>query len=84
MPPDTVRTSVSAGAPLIQSLPAEVNGSPVARYAVLRGPSLCGVAGRSLTWITRGTAPGTYDLRLRATRAGARPDTLVIRVEVQP
>jgi hypothetical protein len=84
LPPDTLRTTVAAGAPLIQPLPDALNGASVARYALLRGPSLSGVAGRSLTWITRETAPGTYDLRLRADRADAAPDTLVVRVEVQP
>jgi len=81
--PDTVQSSVAAGTPLIRSLPAEVNGTPVTRYTLLRGPALSGVAGRSLTWITRGVAPGTYDVRLRATHRGAAPDTLVVRVEIQ-
>jgi hypothetical protein len=81
--PDTVRSSVAAGTPLIRTLPAEVNGTPVARYTLLRGPALSGVAGRSLTWITRGVSPDTYDVRLRATRPDAAPDTLVVRVEVQ-
>jgi len=82
-PPDTLRSSISAGTPLIRSLPAELNGAPVRRYTLLRGPALSGVAGRSLTWITRGAAPGTYDVRLRAVHPDAAPDTLVVRVEIQ-
>jgi len=82
-PPDTLRSSVTAGTPLIRSLPAALNGAPVARYTLLRGPALSGVAGRSFTWITRGAAPGTYDVRLRAVHPDAAPDTLVVRVDVQ-
>jgi hypothetical protein len=82
-PPDTVRASVPAGTPLIRSLPSDLNGRPVARYTLLRGPALSGVAGRSLTWITRSVSPGTYDLRLRAAHPDAAPDTLVVRVDVQ-
>ena len=82
-PPDTVRSTVPAGTPLIRLLPAEVDGAPVARYTLLRGPALSGVAGRSLTWIPRGVSPGTYDVRLRAAHPDAAPDTLVVRVEVQ-
>ena len=81
--PDTLRATVAPGRPLIRSLPAEVGGAPVTGYAVLRGPALCGVAGQSFTWIPRGTAPGTYDVRLRATHPDAAPDTLVLRVDVQ-
>ena len=80
---DTLHASVAAGSPLIRSLPAEVGGTSVTGYAVLRGPALCGVAGRSFSWITRGTAPGTYDVRLRATHPDAAPDTLVLRIDVQ-
>ena len=80
---DTLRASVAAGSPLVRSLPAEVGGTSVTGYAVLRGPALCGVAGRSFSWITRGTAPGTYDVRLRATHPNAAPDTLVLRIDVQ-
>ncbi|MFB6247541.1 MAG: hypothetical protein ABEL97_03130 [Salinibacter sp.] len=80
---DTLRAEVAAGRSLIQALPAEVGGTPVTGYAVLRGPALCGVAGRSFTWITRGTAPGTYDVRLRAAHPGTAPDTLVLRIDVR-
>jgi hypothetical protein len=82
-PADTVRASVPAGTPLIRPLPPDLNGGPVARYTLLRGPALSGVAGRSLTWITRNVFPGTYDLCLRAARPDAAPDTLIVRVEVQ-
>jgi hypothetical protein len=80
---DTLRASVAAGSPLVRSLPAEVGGTSVTGYAVLRGPALCGVAGRSFSWITRGTPPGTYDVRLRATHLNAAPDTLVLRIDVR-
>jgi hypothetical protein len=82
-PPDTLRPTVAAGRSLIQTLPDEVGGAPVTGYTVLQGPALCGAAGRSFTWITRGVTPGTYDVRLRATHPGAAPDTLVLRVDVQ-
>lgn len=80
VPPDTLRTDAPVKQPLILSLPAALGDTSVARYTVLRGPALCGVAGRSLTWIPRDTAPGTYDVRLRAHRFGAQPDTLVVRI----
>jgi len=82
-PPDTVRASVPAGTPLIRSLPSDLNGRPVARYTLLRGPALIGVADRSITWITRSVSPGTYDVRLRAAHPDAAPDTLVLRIEVE-
>jgi len=82
-PPDTLRASAPVGAPLVRSLPPSLNGTPVARYSVLKGPALSGTAGYSFTWITRGTDPGTYTIPLRATYADASPDTLVVRVELQ-
>jgi hypothetical protein len=82
-PPDTLQSTVAAGQPLIRTLPAALDGTPVSRYAVLRGPALCGVAGRSFTWITSGTAPGTYDIRLRAEHSDAAADTVVVRVTVE-
>ena len=84
VPPDTVRASVVAGTPLAHPLPPSLNGAPVARYSILTGPALSGTAGYSFTWITRGTAPGTYTIPLRATHADTPPDTLVVRVELQP
>jgi hypothetical protein len=81
---DTVEATVAAGETLIRTLPDATDGTTVASYRMLRGPALSGVAGRSLTWITRNVAPGTYDLRLQARRPGASPDTLVVRVAVQP
>jgi hypothetical protein len=83
-PPDTLESRVVAGEALIRTLPGTTNGSPVASYRMLQGPALSGVAGRSLTWITRDIAPGTYTLCLQAQRPDAGPDTLVVRVEVQP
>jgi hypothetical protein len=83
VPPDTLRSSVEAGTPLILSLPSTVRDTPVTAYAVLKGPALCGVAGRSFTWITRGTDPGTYDIMLRAAHANANADTLVVQVTIQ-
>ncbi|MFO8100409.1 MAG: hypothetical protein R6T83_12410 [Salinibacter sp.] len=82
--PDTLTATVGAGDALILSLPDATRGTTVASYRMLRGPALSGVAGRSLTWITRDVAPGTYTLLLQARRPGADPDTMVVRVEVQP
>lgn len=82
-PPDTVQSSVAAGAPLVRSLPPRLNDTPVARYAVLDGPALSGTAGYSFTWITRGTAPGTYTIALEALHPDTPPDTLVVQVDVQ-
>jgi hypothetical protein len=83
LPPDTVQSSVDAGTPLIRSLPAEVHDAPVTQYTILNGPALCGVAGRSFTWITRDTDPGAYDIALRAAHPDAAPDTLIVRVTIQ-
>ncbi len=82
-PPDTLRSSVNAGTPLVLSLPAELGNAPVTRYSVLKGPALSGLAGHSFTWITRSTDPGTYDVLLRATYPDAAPDTLVVQVTIQ-
>lgn len=82
MLPDTLRTDATAGTPLVLSLPSEIGDAPVARYTVLQGPSLCGVAGRSFTWITQGVAPDTHDVRLHAHHPDAQPDTLVVRIEI--
>lgn len=82
-PPDTLQASVATGTPLVRSLPPSLNGAPVTRYSILKSPALSGTAGYSFTWITRGTAPGTYTIPLRATHANAAPDTLVVQVKVQ-
>jgi hypothetical protein len=82
-PPDTLQVSATAGTPLIRSLPATFRGTPVTRYTVLRGPALCGVAGRSLTCILEETQPGPYDISLHAHHPDAPSDTLVVRVNVQ-
>jgi hypothetical protein len=78
--PDTLRTNATTDAPLVFSLPADLGGPPVSHYTVLQGPALCGVAGRSFTWIPNGSAPGTYDVRLQAHHADAPADTLVLRI----
>lgn len=80
--PDTLRADAAADTPLILSLPAELSGAPVTRYTLLQGPSLSGVAGRSFTWIPKGAAPGTHDVRLHAHRPNAQPDTLVVQIEL--
>lgn len=82
-PPDTVRASVPAGRALVYTLPDAVGGRTVDTYRLLRGPTLSGVAGRSLTWITRRTAPGTYTVLLEARRPDAPSDTLVVQIDVQ-
>lgn len=82
-PSDTLRTSATRRSPLILSLPAELDDARVDRYSVLQGPALCGVAGRSFTWITVGSDPGTYDVRLEAHHPDAPSDTLVVRIALQ-
>jgi hypothetical protein len=79
-PPDTVTSTVTAGAPLVRSLPTSLDNAPVARYSVLKGPALSGAAGYSFTWLTRDTAPGTYAIALQALHPDAAPDTLVVQV----
>jgi hypothetical protein len=81
--PDTLR-STTTGTPLIRSLPAELNGAAVSRYLILDGPALSGVAGRSFTWIPKGTDPDTVDVRLQARHPDAPADTLVLQIDVQP
>jgi len=81
--PDTLRASAEPGTPLILTLPAELNGRSVERYALLRGPTLSGVAGRSFTWIPEGTTPGTHDALLQAQSPDAPADTLVVRIDLQ-
>jgi len=81
--PDTVRASVPAGETLILPLPSVANERDVTEYRMARGPALSGVAGRSFTWITRGTEAGTYDVLLQARHPETAPDTLVVRVDVQ-
>lgn len=83
VPPDTLQTSVRAGTPVILSLPAEIGNRPVARYTVVSGPALSGVAGRSFTWITRGVTPGTYRVPIKADHPETRPDTVVVEIDVQ-
>ncbi|PQJ34013.1 hypothetical protein BSZ35_04745 [Salinibacter sp. 10B] len=82
-PPDTIASTASTDTPVLVSLPARVQDAPVTQYTILNGPALSGVAGRSLTWITQGVDPGTYDIVLRATHPELSPDTLVVRVTLQ-
>ncbi len=79
---DTLRTSAEPDAPLILSLPAELNGHSVERYTLLRGPALSGVAGRSFTWIPHGANPGTHEVLLRGNAPDAPADTLVLRIDL--
>lgn len=79
---DTLRTSTAPGTPLILSLPATLNDIPVTRYSVLQGPSLSGVANRSLTWIPDGVESGPFDVQLHAHHPDTAPDTLVVRISV--
>ena len=81
---DTVRASAKRGTPLILTLPAKLNGRPVERYSLLRGPALSGVAGRSFTWIPEGAGPGIHEALLRAHAPDAPPDTLVAQINLQP
>ncbi len=83
-PVDTLRASTEPNTPLVLTLPAELSGRPVARYALLRGPALSGVAGRSFTWIPEGAQPGTHEALLRAARDDAPADTLVVRIDLAP
>ncbi|MCS3611174.1 hypothetical protein [Salinibacter ruber] len=83
-PPDTVRASADAGTPLILPLPKSLNEHPVARYTLLRGPALSGVAGRSFTWIPEGAAPGIHRALLQAEFGDAPPDTLVVQIRFRP
>jgi len=82
-PPDTLRASAEPDTPLILTLPAELNGRPVGRYSILRGPALSGVAGRSFTWIPKGAEPGLHEALLRTHGPHAMADTLVIRIDLQ-
>lgn len=84
VPPDTLQASAEAGTPLLLSLPAELNGRVVDSYTLLRGPSLSGVAGRSFTWIPEGTEPGIHEVLLRTQVPDAAPDTLLLRINLQP
>jgi hypothetical protein len=82
--PDTVRTATRTGTPLTLSLPDALDGHSVARYSLLRGPALSGVAGRSFTWIPEGTAPGVHHALLRAESTNTSPDTLVVQIRLRP
>lgn len=82
--PDTLRASAERDTPLILSLPSSVENRSVAEYRLLRGPALSGVAGRSFTWIPHGAHPGRYEAMLGVRHPDPPPDTLVIRIDLQP
>lgn len=81
-PPDTLRASATVGTPVVLSLPGELRDKPVTRYTLLQGPALCGVAGRSFTWIPKDAAPGTYEVPLHAHHPDAEPDTFVVQIDL--
>ena len=86
-PPDTLRATAEVGTPFITVLPEQVNGTNVVRYRLLRAPALGGVAGRSVTWIPRPSdADSTRTLLLRTVPPAdtLAPDTLVLRIDVEP
>jgi len=82
-PPETLCTTAGSETPLVLSLPAEVDGQPVKRYTLLRGPALSGVAGRSFTWIPHDTNLGTHEALLQTQSPDAPPDTLVLWIDLQ-
>jgi len=82
--PDTIGATVISGESLVHSLPPTLEGRDVVEYRMIRGPILSGVADRSFTWITKDVRPGNRDVLLKALYSDAAPDTLVLRVEVQP
>lgn len=84
VPPDTLTATGSTETPLVRSLPAEINGTPVTRYVVLDGPALAGATDRSFTWIPRTATADTHDIALHAHHTNAAPDTLVLQVTLTP
>lgn len=81
--PDTLRRTVQAGEPLVMALPDRHDTTGVDHYTLLRGPALCGVAGRSLAWATHSSDAGTHTLLLRPVAGSPLPDTLAVVVRVQ-
>jgi hypothetical protein len=80
--PDTLRHTVETGEPLILSLPDRHDTTRVDRYALIRAPALCGVAGRSLT-CARLPDTGSHTIRLRPIGSSPLADTLTVVVRVQ-
>lgn len=83
-PADTIRGRVTAGEPLIMTLPAMLSDRPVAAYHPLRAPALSWLVGRSFFWRTRSEDAGTHTLLVRAAFDQSPPDTLTILVDVTP
>ncbi|NBB75231.1 MAG: hypothetical protein GVY35_16420 [Bacteroidetes bacterium] len=84
LPADTVRHRVTAGEPLIVTLPDALSNGPVTAYRPLRAPALSWLVDRSLLWRTRAADAGTHTLLIRASFEAAPPDTLTILVDVIP
>jgi len=84
LPADTVRHRVTAGEPLIVTLPDALSNGPVTAYHPLRAPALSWLVDRSLLWRTRTADAGTQTLLIRASFEAAPPDTLTILVDVIP
>lgn len=81
--PDTVVASTPQDTPLILSLPATVQDRPVTRYKILRGPSLCGVAGQSFTWVPHAAQNPPYHATLEAVHPDPPTDTLVVQMDIE-
>jgi len=89
--PDSIRRRVAAGEVLITTLPARVDGRPVAAYKMLHTPARSNLAGRSFFWRTRSQDRGRHRLRFRArydttdaaTDSTAAADTLAMVVTVE-
>ncbi|NBC86662.1 MAG: hypothetical protein GVY25_10775 [Bacteroidetes bacterium] len=80
---DTLRQTVQAGESLILTLPGQVNGRPVSRYELIRGPALSSVAGRSLLWVTRRGDTGRHQIDLVAEADGSPVDTVRVEISVE-
>jgi len=81
---DTLRPTVRAGEPLILALPDTLDARPVAAYALVRAPALSWLVDRSFLWRTRPGDAGTHRLLFKVAFAEAPPETLVVRVKVEP
>lgn len=80
--PDTLQHRVTAGEPLILTLPEALTERPVASYRLVRAPALSWLVDRSLLWHTRSGDAGRHTLLVRAAFDEAPPDTLTILVDV--
>ena len=84
VPADTMTVEVEAGQPLITDLPSRYGGRPIRAYRIARAPALASVAGESLLWITHPGDVGQHDIALLAQTVDAPPDTVWVRVNVNP